>query len=397
MFGVLDDDPRVIASGNFAAPHTLLTLLDTEVASYRLFMLNAQHGLPDRDGVTLETCFVGAGMRNSKRLRYIPSRLSLVPRLFATTVPPDVVLLHASPPRDGHISLGTEVNVLPAAIEAARQRGGVVVAQLNPKMPFTYGDAQIPVHLVDYAIEVDEALPSPPAPVRDEVAEAIGDAVVERILDGSTLQLGIGSVPDAVLHRLTERRGLRVWSEMFSDGVLELDRRGALDPDEVLTASFLFGSAELLEWVDGNQRVRLLRTETVNEPALIARNRMMTSINTALQVDLFAQANASRIGGRIYSGFGGQTDFIVGALHSHCGQALVALRAWHPKADVSTIVPLVDGPVTSFQHTAMITEHGVAELFGRSERDQAEQLIERTADPRVRADLWAAAAEMGLS
>ncbi|MBI3687733.1 MAG: hypothetical protein HY241_10455 [Actinobacteria bacterium] len=397
MFGALDDNPRVIASGNYAAPHPLLAMLDAEVASYRLFMLNAQAGLPDRDGVVLETCFVGPGMRTSKRLRYIPSRLSLVPRLFATTVPPDVVLLHTSPPRDGHVSLGTEVNVLPAAVEAVRARGGVVVAQLNPQMPFTFGDAQLPVELVDYAVEADGPLPAPPPAARDEVAEAIGDAVVERILDGATLQLGIGTVPDAVLHRLVERRGLRVWSEMFSDGVLELDRHGALDPDELLTASFLFGSAELLRWVDGNERVRLLRTETVNEPAVIARNRMMTSINTALQVDLFAQANASRIAGRIYSGFGGQTDFIVGALHSDCGQALVALRAWHPKAGVSTIVPLVNGPVTSFQHTAVITEHGVAELFGRSERDQAEQLIERTADPRARPELWAAAAEMGLS
>lgn len=397
MFGLLDEDPRVIASGNFAAPHALLRLLDAEVASYRLFMLNAQPGIPDRDGVRLETCFVGAGMRHSKQLNYVPARLSLVPRLFRTTLRPDVVLLHTSPPRDGAVSLGTEVNVLPAAIEAARTGGGTVVAQLNPRMPFTYGDAQIPLELIDYAIEAEEELPAPPVVPRDDTAEAIGDAVVERILDGATLQLGIGTVPDAVLHRLTERRGLRLWSEMFSDGVLELHRRGALDPDEPLTASFLFGSAELLHWVDGNPQVRLLRTETVNEPAIIARNPMMTSINTALQIDLFAQANASRIRGRIYSGFGGQTDFIVGALHSDCGQALVALRGWHPKADTSTIVPLVDEPVTSFQHTAVITEHGVAELVGRSEREQAAQLIDRAADPRARPRLRQAAEEMGLA
>ena len=123
----------------------------------------------------------------------------------------------------------------------------------------------------------------------------------------------------------------------------------------------------------------------------------MTSINSALQVDLYAQVNASRINGRIYSGFGGQTDFIVGALHSRGGQAVIALRSWHPKADCSTVVPMVEEPVTSFQPTAVVTENGVAEIFGRPERVQAANLIDRAADPRVRAELWEEAAALGLA
>lgn len=395
--GGLPDTPRLVVAGNFATPVTALRAWDRVVPAYRLFVLNAQRGLPDRDGVVLETCFVGPGMRGSPRLSYVPSRLSLVPRLFATTLPPDVVLLHTSPPRDGSVSLGIEVNLLPAAIEATRARGGVVVAVINRHMPYTYGDAVVPLDHVDVAVEVDEPLatldPLPP----DVTSRAIGDRVAARVSDGSTLQLGIGGVPDAVLHGLGARRGLRVWSEMFSDGVLGLERRGALDADIPITASFLFGSEELYRWVDGNDRVLLLRTETTNEPARIARQPLMTSVNTALQVDLFAQANASRIGARIYSGFGGQTDFIVGALHGVGGQAILALRSWHPKADASTIVPLLGEPVTSFQPSAVVTEQGVADIYGVDERTQAARIIDHAAHPDVRDELWEEAPGLGLA
>ena len=205
--------------------------------------------------------------------------------------------------------------------------------------------------------------------------------------NGSTLQLGIGAVPDAVLRSLTTRHGLRIWSETFSDGVLALDRAGALDPDQMLTSSFMFGSAQFYEWVDHNPRIQMRRTEITNEPALIARNPLMTSVNTALEVDLFAQANASRVAGRIYSGFGGQTDFIVGALHSPGGQAIIALRSWHPRAAVSTIVPFINEPVTSFQATAIVTEQGTAPIWGYDDREQAAHLIDHAAHPDVRDEL----------
>ena len=393
----LPENPRVVVSGNFATPHVLVTAFDAAVPTYRLHALNAQPGLPQREGVTLETSFVGPGMRKSPHLVYIPSRLSLVPRLFGATCPPDVVIVHTSVPQDGKVSLGIEVNILPAAIEAVRERGGLVLAQINPQMPYTFGDAEISVDVVDYAIEVDAALPSPGALEIDDTSATIGDRVATRVADGSTMQLGIGAVPDAVLSGLTHRRGLRVWSEMFSDGVLELERAGALDTDAPLVSSFLFGSPELYSWVDRNPRVRMLRTETTNEPSLIAKQPLMTSVNTALQVDLDAQANASRVRGEIYSGFGGQTDFIVGALHSPGGQAILALRSWHPRANVSTIVPMLEEPVTSFQASAIVTEHGQAWIWGYDQKSQARHLIRDAAHPDVRDELWEEARALRLA
>jgi acyl-CoA hydrolase len=389
-------EPRVVVSGNFAAPSVAMDILDRSVETYRLCLLNAQGGLPDRDGVTYETVFVGVGMRHSPRMRYVPCRLSLAPLLHRTTLRPDVVVLHTSTPHNGTVSLGIEVNVLPAAIEAARMAGGTIIAQANRQMPYTFGDAVLPLEELDYLLEVDEPLASPREMPIDEVSREIGDRVAARVLDGSTLQMGIGAVPDATLHALTERSHLRIWSEMFSDGVLALERRGVLDPGWPLVASFLFGSPELYEWVDRNPRVRMLRTERTNDPGAIARNPQVVSVNTAMQVDLFAQANASRINGKIYSGFGGQTDFIVGALHSQGGQAIIALRSWHRKAHVSTIVPLIDEPLTSFQHSAVITENGAADIWGNSQREQAEQLITRCAHPDVREELWEEAVALRL-
>ena len=388
---------RVVASGNFATPRHVLDVVDKTVSAYRLNMLNAQRGLPDRDGVVWETTFVGTGMRRSPRLSFVPARLSLVPLLFHSSLPPDVVVLHTSTPRGGRVSLGIEVNVLPAAVEAARARGGIVIAQLNPRMPFTHGDALLDTDAIDFAFEAEQELEVPSAAPLDDVAQQIGRQVAGRIGNGATLQLGIGAVPDAVVRGLAHRQGMRVWSEMLSDGVLDLVHGGALDEQAPVVASFVFGTPELYAWVDDNPQVRLLRTERTNDPAVIATNRGMTSVNTALQIDLFAQANASRISGRIYSGFGGQTDFIVGALHAPEGQALMALRSWHPKADRSTIVPLVDEPVTSFQPSAVITEQGTAEIWGHDERSQASELIENAAHPNARDDLWEEAHALGLA
>lgn len=396
-FAALPGTPRVVASGNFATPYAVLGLLDKACASYRLNLLNAQPGIPDRPGVVHETSFVGPGMRTSRDLSYVPSRLSLLPRLFRTALPPDVVLVHTSLPHQGTVSLGTEVNVLPAAVEEVRRRGGLVVAQMNPRMPYTYGDAVLPLDMLDHVLEVDAPLASPGHVEIDDAARAIGTLVADRVLDGAVLQTGIGAVPDATLLGLTGRRGLSVWSEMFSDGVLALDRAGALDERKPVTASFVFGSPELYAWVHRNERVRLLRTEKTNDPALIKLHHRMVSVNTALQVDLFGQANASRIGRRIYSGTGGQTDFVVGAMHAPEGQAIVALRSWHPRADCSTIVPLVDEPVTSFQMSAVVTEQGVAEVFGHDQRSQARNLITRAAHPRVREELWEEAEALHLA
>jgi acyl-CoA hydrolase len=306
------------------------------------------------------------------------------------------VIIHASAPRYDTVSMGIEVNVLPGAVEAAREFGAPVIVQANPRMPYTYGDGQLYENEIDYLIEAEEPITDVIARPPSSTSQEIGDRIAAQVADGSTLQLGIGGVPDAVLHRLVERSGLRIWSEMFSDGALALENKGALDPQVPLTASFLFGSQDLYDFVNLNQRVRMLRTETTNDPGRIARQRQMTSVNSALQVDLFDQANASRMHGRIYSGFGGSVDFIGGALHSRGGASYIALPSWHPKAAVSTIVPQLREPVTSFQHSFVVTDQGVAPVVGLSQTDQARSLIDNAAHPDARDELRQAAAEMGL-
>jgi len=388
-------EPRLVVSGNFATPHHLLALVDRTLPRWRAFVLNALAGWPQRPGLITETPFVGPGSRNDPGTVYLPMRLSLVPRLYETERPPDAVVIHTSTPRDGTVSLGIEVNILPAAIEAVRRRGGLVLAQLNPNMPHTYGDAELSLDAVDLALEVDAPLPSPaPRPLDDE-SLAIGEAVARYSADGGTVQLGIGQLPDAAAASLRHRRGLGIWTELLSDGVLGLDRAGALDPDRPLTSTFLFGTPELYAWADSNTRLLMRRTEVVNSPMRIAEQPGMLAVNTALQVDLFAQANASYLGTRIYSGFGGQPDFVSGALHSPGGHAVIALRSWHAKSGSSNIVPLLRTPASSFQHSVIATEHGCAEIFGRSQPQQAAALIEHAADPRARDELRAAAARLG--
>ena len=392
----LPANPRVVASGNFATPKTLLGILDKSVPEFTLHMLGAQVGIPDREGVNYETAFVGPGMRRHPRLNYIPCRLSLVPVLFRDHYRPDVVLLHTSARRHDTVSLGTEVNVLPAAIEAARERGGLVIAQANPNMPYTYGDAQIYEHEIDYLVEVDEPLQTKEVAKVEGAAKEIGERIARRVSDNSTLQLGIGAIPDAVLEGLVHRRGLRIWTEMFSDGVLELHKHGALDPEMPLTASFLFGSRELYDWLHLNRGLQMLRTEKTNDPGQIAKQAKMTSINAALEVDLFDQANASYVRGQVYSGFGGSTDFIVGALHARGGQSFMALPSWHPKANKSTIVPQLKESATSFQHSFVATEHGLADCFGHTDKQQAQNII-AVAHPDAREELKEAAGRLGLA
>ena len=392
----LPSNPRIIASGNFATPHTLLSVADEALPEFRLHMLNAQPGIPDRAGITYESAFVGAGMRRHPRLNYIPSRLSLLPVVIRDYARPDAVFLHTSQQRHDTVSLGTEVNILPAAIEAAHAHGGIVIAQANKQMPYTYGDAQIYESEIDYLLEVDEPLMVKPETSFSEESVVIGDRIASLIEDHSTLQLGIGAIPDSVLNSLKDRRDLRIWTEMFSDGVYNLHKLGVLDPDVPITASFIFGTEELYQWLHLNRRVQMLRTEKTNDPSLIARQARMTSINAALQIDLYDQANASHVRGQIYSGFGGSTDFIVGALHSRGGRSFMALPSWHPKANVSSLVPRLTENVTSFQHSFVVTEQGAAACFGHTQSEQALNLINNAAHPDAKEQLVQAAAEFGL-
>lgn len=394
VFARLPRNPRVVVSGNAATPTSVIGVLDRTVGEYTLHMLNAMSELPDRAGVTLETAFVGPAMRGKANLRYVPCRLSLLPLLYQRNLSPDIVIAHTSVPRAGTVSLGIEVNVLPAAIEAARARGAVVIAAVNPAMPYTGGDAVMRLEDFDFLVEVDDSLLSFAPTEPDQTSLTIGGLISEHIPAGSTLQLGIGGVPDAVLGALGESRDLKIWSETISDGVLTLKQLGALSRDAPVRTSFIMGSARLYEWVDQNPQVMMIRTETCNSPAQIAGNPSMISVNGAIEIDLHGQANASRVRGRVYSGFGGSTDFIVGAIHSAGGQSFMALPSWHPKADTSTIVAALACPATSFQQTAVVTENGIAWLFGASETEQASNLIEHSAHPRARDQLRDAAEQM---
>ncbi len=370
--------------------------LELSCERYRLFAINAQADWPQRSGLINETPFVGPGMRHDPLLDYLPMRLSLVPRLFDTSRPVDAVLIHTTVPRGGKVSLGIEVNILPAAIERTRVNGGLVIAQLNPNMPYTFGDAELSVDWIDFAIEVDEPLPSVPSRQIVETDRNIGELVARFADDGATLQLGIGKIPDVVASELVARRHLGIWSEMISDGVLTLERTGSLDVGRPIRTSFLSGSSELYEWADANPRLQMIRTEVINDPARIANNPAMMSVNMAMQVDLFAQANASFVGGVVHSGFGGQADFVIGALHSPGGHAVIALHSWHEKTGTSSVLPILNNPVTSFQHSAIVSDQGCAEIFGRSEQAQARLIIERVADPRARDELLESAATLGL-
>lgn len=393
----LPEGARVVASGNFATPQPLIDALDQSLPEFVLHMLNAHGTLPEREGVTLETAFVGPAMRGRPSLRYVPCRLSMVPLLFNSgTMPVDAVLVHTSMPREGRVSLGIEVNILPAVIGTVRARGGIVIGMMNPHMPYLFGDAEVLTTYFDYLVEVEAPLPATGVRPPDARSIAIASHVAERILPNSTLQMGIGAVPDAVLSALSDHQGLTVWSEMFSDGVMALEQAGALSTDHPIVASFLFGSNDLYTWVDGNPRVRMLRTEKTNDPTLIARHPRMVSVNSALQVDLYGQANASTLGTQIYSGFGGQTDFITGAMHAPDGQAFIALPSWHDKSATSTIVDSLHGRVTSFQQNAVVTEQGVAELWGGDQIHQVYALINNAAHPDAREHLHKRARELGL-
>ena len=387
--------PRIITQGSFGTPRALLGLLDEAIPEYRLFIVNGLGRLPDREGVRIETTFVGSGLRGNPRVDYYPARLSTTPQLFHGALPPDVVAVQVSRVVDGKVSLGIEVQVLPGAIEAARERGALLVAQINENMPFIHGDGVLSIDDIDLAVEIAEPVPVAPEVRIDDESAAVGERLAAMVPDGATLQLGIGALPEAVTRALRNGRGLRVWTELMADGFYGLLQAGALDENQPITATFAYGSEELYAWADDNPRLRLLRCETTNSPGNIAAQPAVTSINTALQADLFGAVNATRVNDRIISGTGGQADFIVGALHSPGGQAIIALKSWHPKADRSTIVPKLTEPTTSLQPAWIVTEQDRARIFGASQRDQALGLIE-AAHPRARESLRAEAERMGL-
>ena len=387
-------EQRVFIHSVAAAPQQLIAALTNRAGELRdveLVHLHTEGPAPYADpplraSFRTNALFVGANVRAavaSGEADYTPVFLSEVPALFRRKILPlDAAFIQVSPP-DGHgfCTLGVSVDVSRAAVESAP----MVVAEINPAMPRTHGDGLVHVRDIDLAVEVDYPIPEHLPSAMTETERAIGLHVASLVEDGATLQMGIGSVPDAALAALGGHRNLGVHSEMFSDGVIELVERGVITgvskrshPGK-LVAAFLLGSRRLYDFVHDNPQVVVLGVDYVNDTATIRRNPRVTAINSALEIDLTGQVVADSIGTRQYSGVGGQMDFIRGAALSQDGRPIIALPSTTRQGE-SRIVPLLRpgaGVVTTRAHVHfVVTEYGVANLYGLSLRQRARALID---------------------
>lgn len=350
--------------------------------------------------------FVGASARdavNEGRADFTPVFLSEVPHLFRDgTLPLDVALVQVSPPnRHGYCRLGVSVAAARSAVDHAR----IVIAEINPQVPRTDGHTAIHVSKIHFGVEVDRPLlvhiDAPPG----EVEQRIGAVIADHVRDGSTLQMGIGTIPDAVLAQLHTRSDLGVHTEMFTDGLVRLVQSGAITGARKTTfrgrivASFAMGSQSLYEFVNHNPSVEFHPSEMVNDTAVIRTQHAMIAINSAIEVDLTGQVCADSIGERIFSGIGGQMDFVRGAVLSPGGKAFIALPATARQGKLSRIVARLQpgaGVVTTRGHVQwVVTEYGAVNLRGRTLRERAE-LLTSIAHPDFRAELRHAAAARHL-
>jgi acyl-CoA hydrolase/GNAT superfamily N-acetyltransferase len=358
------------------------------------------------DNFRLNALFIGPNVREavqSGRADYTPIFLSEIPALFRSgEMPIDAALIMVSPPdAQGYCSLGVSVDVVMAAVRSAR----VVIAQVNNRMPRTFGDSFIHVRDIHAFVEGHEELPELVGAPPTDIADRIGAHVATLVPDGATLQMGIGAIPDAVLRRLTDKNDLGVHTEMFSDGLLQLAQNGVVTGarktlhQNVIVTSFCMGTRALYAWVHENPHVLFYPSDYVNDPGVIRQNARMVAINSALSVDLTGQVCADSIGSRFYSGIGGQVDFLRGAARSECGRPILALPATATLRDGRTISRITTalaegaGVVTSRGDVHyVVTEFGIAALHGRSVTERARALIE-IAHPDFRDELLHGAQE----
>lgn len=400
--------------GACATPSVLLDALvarASELTDVRVSHLHtegpAPHLAPEMAGHFRHLAlFIGANARaavNEGRADYVPAFLSDIPAMFASgALPVDTVFLNTSrPDAHGFVSLGTSVDIMPGAIRAARH----VVAQLNSAMPRTLGASFVHIDDIESGVEVHVPPHASPIPAIGDVELRIGGHVAELVPDRAVLQMGIGAIPGAVALQLRHKRDLGIHTEVFTDAVVDLVEAGAvtgaskdLDRGKIVSA-FLMGTERLWRFVDDNPLVEMRPVDYTNDTAVIRRFRRMTSINSAIEIDLTGQVVADSIGHRFYSGIGGQMDFVRGASLAPDGRAIICLPATAVSGTVSRIVAELApgaGVVTTRGHVhTVVTEFGVAELHGRSVRERARALI-GIAHPDFRDELRSAAGRAHL-
>ena len=385
---------RIFLTGNCSVPQNTLAALvkyapnlqNVEICQ-ALTIGPADYVAPQMEGhLRVNTMFISPNVRNAVnegRADFTPVLLSEFPLLFRKKIlPVDVALIHISPPDEhGFCSLGVEVGLTKSAAESAK----TVIAEVNQQMPRTLGDSFIHVSKLDCIVPVDYPLPELAMGNEgpSEVVEAIAGHIAELIPDGATMQLGIGAIPDAVLKYLFEKKDLGIHTELFSDGIIDLVEAGVLTNARKtlhhgkIIAGFIIGTKRLYDWVDDNPLIELHPTEHVNDPFVIAQNDRMVAINSAIEVDLTGQVCADSIGPRLFSGVGGQLDFIYGASRSKEGVPIIALPS--TAKNFSRIVSMLKqgaGVVTTRNHVRFIvTEYGIADLYGKTIRQRAQALI----------------------
>lgn len=359
---------------------------------------------------THNSLFTGSNVRtaiNEGRADFTPVFLSEIPIMMEKgIIPVDVALLQLSPPDvHGFCSFGVSNECSKVAAECAK----VVIAQINPNMPRVLGNNFINLNHIDYIVEADTPIAELPMVSKDlsdeekSVYERIGANIASLIDDGSTLQMGIGVIPDAVLPYLIEKNDLGIHTEMFSDSLIDLIERGVVNGEKKtflpgkVVSSFVLGSRVLFDYIDNNPLIEFRGSKEVNDPFNIARNDKMVSINSAIEIDLTGQVCADSIGSKIYSGFGGQVDFIRGASRSNGGKPIIAVPSTAKKGTISKIVPFLapGAGVTTTKADVhyVITEHGIADLYGKTIRERVRALI-AIAHPDFRDELERKAREI---
>ncbi len=390
---VIKSNDRVYVQAAAAAPQLLLKAMTDrheELRNVEVCHLHVEGDAPYanpelRDSFHVNSFFIGKNVRHTLAAgngSYTPVFLSELPLLFKRNILPlDVALIHVSvPDRHGYCSLGVSVEATLAAIDNAK----IVIAQVNEQMPRTHGDGIIHYSEIDLFVECNEPIPTHIYGSPSVIEDKIGDYIANLIEDRSTLQMGVGNIPNAVLSRLTNHKDLGLHTEMFSDGVIDLILKDvingnykSINPGRAL-ATFIIGSKRLYDYIDDNPFIEMRASDYVNDVSIIKQNPKMVAINSAIEVDVTGQVCADSLGSKMYSGVGGQMDYIRGASLSEGGKAIIALPSVTKKG-ISRIVPCLKpgaGVVTTRSHVHyVVTEYGVANLYGKTIKDRVKALV----------------------